>query len=96
MLKGIKSVALLISLPAGGLDIRGALNVGSKEQATKLAAAIPMFIGMAKAKLGPLGAMITKNFKSKGDGTWVKLSLVLSKADFDKVVGQVKGLLGKM
>lgn len=93
VLKGIKSVALMLALPAGGFDLKGALDVGDNAKAGKLAKAIPMFIGMAKAKLGAVGNTIVQNFKSKADGTWVKLSLTLNKADFAKVMGMAKGLL---
>jgi len=95
VLKGLKSLAVMLSLPAGGLDIKAVLDLGDKDKADKLAKALPMLIGVAKAKLGALGNTIVQNFKSKADGTSVKLSLVLSKADFEKVVGMAKGMLGK-
>lgn len=94
ILKDIKSVAMMLGLPGGGLDLKVALNIGDKTKAEKLAKSLPLLVNLAKAKLPQVGATIAQNLKVNADNGWVKMALVLNKADFGKLVDTVKGMLG--
>jgi hypothetical protein len=41
-----------------------------------------------------VGNTIAENLKVKADKGWVKVALALKKADFDKLMASVKGMLG--
>ncbi len=94
VLKDIKSVAMMIGMPDGGLDIKVALNIGDPQKAAKLAKSLPMLVNLAKSKLPQVGNTIAQNLKVKSDKGWVRVALALNKDDFKKLLTSVKGMLG--
>ncbi|MFH2005125.1 MAG: hypothetical protein ABI333_00930 [bacterium] len=93
LLKGIKAAAAMISMPAGGFDLQAGVDLGDEGKAKQTAKALPMLLGIVKAKLGAVGAQLLQNLKVSSDKSWVKIALALDKATFEQVQGMVTKML---
>lgn len=93
--KKVRTVMAMVGVPNDGLDVRLAADFGDEKTAKTLARTLPALLGIAKAKLGAIGAKLLANLKVKAEGTWVRLALVTDKATFEKIQGMIMDLVGK-